>query len=153
VPAGVTVLTASQSDVCLPRPTLGACDAPYFTLPSRDFQSFAPKTTDASTLAEELTARAEHAGLAEVTISFERASGHLVPVVEAETGSPATFIREYGTGVTAVFGDTNRYEGVFLEILARSGRPVEATGFASRIGSGESWTNPSYARRCSCNGA
>jgi hypothetical protein len=145
VPSGVTIVTPSDSAACLPQPILAACDAPYFTLPPGDFGAFAPTATDAASLTAELTSNAASAGLTSISVSFEHASGNLVPVVEGETMSPTTFTSRYGTGVAAVFGDTNRFEGVFLTVLNGNGVPVSAAGVASRIGSGESWVDPSTA--------
>jgi hypothetical protein len=82
-----------------------------------------------------------HIGLVPVTTTFET-PGSLAPVVVAETGDPAGFVKEHRYPAPDVFGDLGSYVGTYIEVVDTEGSPVLMSGHSPGTGQGVGWVRP-----------
>lgn len=96
-----------------------------------------------ATVAADLKASAEAAGLSSVSVSFEDAAGFSVPVVTGKTSEVATFVHNYRSA--AILGATPPFAS-FVEVTGESGSAVYAEGLSAATNQGTSWVKPGLSR-------
>jgi hypothetical protein len=98
-------------------------------------------TDDPGQLTKLISDGVAHAGLKLVSISFA-APAKLAPLVVASTDSPKQYVAENNSPGTTVFGDLDRWEGTYLEVVDSSGAPILETAYSGRSLHGIGWTLP-----------